>query len=286
MADQRILRGVAATLSFTNVDQDGVAAAASGAVTVGVMSSDGSTVVAPGSATVGANPYTKALTAAQTASLDILTATWTDAGDGSVHTTTAEIVGGFHFSIAELRAQKNLADTSKFTNAELVAVREWWETLSESYCDQSFVPRYKVRRLSGTGGGTLSLPEWNLRSVRRVWVYSDADTYVAFTPDELADITPTSGTLHSRSGYFTYGDQNIVVAYEHGLDTAPADIRQAGLEACRHRLLDQQQGPVVYSVADGEGGVTRFAMPGADRPTGIPSVDTVLNRYRYIPVGG
>ena len=282
MATKQILRNTGALIEVTFY-VDGTATDADGAVTVGIVASDATTVAATTAATndpdaVGRYYYSLA----PQANLDKLTVTWTGTFGGLSQQVQSfvEIVGGYHFTLADLRAQKNLADTSKFSNDELIEARQWWETLSESYCDMAFVPRYKVRRISGSGGGSLSLPEWNLRSVRRVWVYSDADTYEAFTSTQLADITVIDGIVYSRTGSFSYGQHNIVVGYEHGLDEAPADIRQAGLEACRHRLLDQQQGPAVYSVTDAAGGVVRYAMPGPDRPTGLPSVDVTLNRYR------
>lgn len=285
MADQRILQAVAATLSVTMTDQNGVAAAASGAVTVGATKADGSTLIAAGTATGGTNPYTKTLTAAQTASLDILTATWTDAGDGSVNTTTAEIVGGYYVTVAEMRALKNLDNTSTFPDAKLIAARQWFEDAFERYTAVAWVPRYTRVRVDGNYSTTLLLPYQRVRTVRSVRTYSDATTYTAFSAAELADLhyrdwgAVQRGTL----GHFTAGTANVVIELEHGYDEPPTDVKQAALVAIRDYLLTDNTGNRVFGVQT-QDGIIRSSAPGPDRPFGIPFVDEVaVSRSHKVP---
>lgn len=285
VADQRILQGTAATLTVTFLDQDGVAADAAGAVTVGVAKADGTVVLTAGTATTHGTTgvYTVALTAAQTSSLDLLTATWTDAGDSSTTTSRHEIVGGYYVSIADLRAQANVDNTSKFPNAKLIAARRWFEDLAERYTGQAFVPRYGRVWANGSSSQTLRPSVGPLRSLRSARTYSDATNYTAFSVSELADVHVDPWCLHRRTlGYWWPGTSNLLLEVEYGHDRPPNDIREASLEAIRSHLLNDQSGRPMLSVADGAGGTTRYAIPGPDRPTGIPEVDTVLNRYRMV----
>lgn len=284
VADQRILQGTAATLTVTMLDQDGVTADAAGAVTVRVQKADGTDVLAAGTATTnpaGTGTYAVALTAAQTATLDVLTATWTDAGDSSTTTTRHEIVGGYYATIADLRALANLADTSKFTNDELIAARRWFEELVERYTGTAFVPRYGRIWVSGSSSSSLLPNVGPLRSLRSARSYTDATTYTSFSVSDLADVQVDDWRLYRRSlGVWDYGTSNLLLEIEYGYDRPPADVRDAALIAIRSHLLNDQSGRPMLSVADGAGGTTRFAIPGDNRPTGIPEVDTILNRYR------
>ena len=97
-ADQQILRGSAATLSWQNLDGNGEPAAPAGTVTVGILRDDGTELVAAGTATAGtgSDPRTYALAATANTLLDRLVVTWTDGGDASVHVTYVEVVAPFH----------------------------------------------------------------------------------------------------------------------------------------------------------------------------------------------
>lgn len=290
VADQQILRGVAATLSWQNVDQNGVAAAPSGAVTVGVTRADGTELVAAGTATGGASsaPRTLALTAAQTALLDILTVTWTDAGDSSTHTTYVEVVGGFYFSLAEARASDAaLQNADKYPDALIIATRREVEEEFERICGVSFVPRYRREVVSGPGRSTLLLERHPARTIRAVWTYSDADDYIAWTSDELATLVLDDwGLLTSRTGVaFGYGQRNLAVAYEHGMTRPPAEVKRAAMQRLRSRMNSANSGipdrATQFSVA--EGGTYRLDTAAADK-TGMPEVDAVLARYsRRVP---
>jgi|GEM_PF-926995 len=286
--DQRILRGVAASLSFTNVDSDGSNTAASGAVTVGVVTGDGTTLVAAGTATTGSNPYLYALTAANNTVMQWLTATWTDAGDSSTHTTLIEVVGAYYVSPAEIRnSDSSLTDAVKYSDARILQVRWDTEVEFETACGVSFVPRYRRVRLDGSGRGLLVLPDQMVRTVRSVRVYSDETTYTAFTVAELAaiDVSQGAGLIYRTDGnVWSAGCKNIVVEYEHGFDRPPADVRQAFLTRVRSRLNFDKSGipDRATTYVPAEGGTFSLATPGRGGSiTGIPDVDVVLARYDY-----
>lgn len=284
VADQQILRGVAATLSWQNVDSDGTAAAPAGAVTVTVTRADG-TVIATDAATTGSStaPRTYTLTATDNTLLDFLTAVWTDAGDGSTHTTYIEVVGGFYFSIAEARASDTtLADTTKYPDPLIIATRREVEEEFERICDRAFVPRYRRQTFTGTGSTSLLLDRPNTTAIRSVWNYSDLSTYTAWTADELASLVLEEwGVISSRTGVsFAWGNRNLVVAYEHGLPRPPAEVKRAALQRIRYRLNMARTGipdrATSFSVT--EGGTYSLDTAAADK-TGMPEVDAVLGRW-------
>ena len=281
---QRVLRGVAASLSFTNVDQNGTPVAAAGAVTAGVTRADGTEVLAAGSATTsgGTGVYLRALTAAQTALLGQLTATWTDAGDSSTHTTTVEVVGGYYFSLAEARAaDTTLADDTRYPDATVLRFRQQVEVECEEICGQAFVPRYRRVRVDGNGSNGLLLPDPRARAVRSLRIYSGI-AYQAYSADELADLVVTDAgeVLRSSGAVFPSGDDNILVEYEHGWDAPPADLKEAALTRLRYRLTAARSAiPDRATSMQTEGGMT-FRLDRPDRrKTGIPEVDATYGRY-------
>lgn len=292
VADQQIIRGVTATLSWQNVDGDGEAAAPSGAVTLGISRDDGTTLVATGTATsgTGTDPRTYTLTAANNTLLDLLTVTWTDAGDSSTHTTYVEVVGGYYFTIAEARASdKVLLDSDKYPTTLIVEKRREVEEEFESICGVAFVPRYRRQVISGPGRSTLRLDRPEVRAVRSVRDYADATSYTSWTADELADLVfDADGLVTSRTGStFWSGPRNLQVAYEHGYSRPPAGIKRAAMERLRYLMNKPTSGipdrATSFSVS--EGGTYRLDMPGPLK-TGMPDVDAELAREsRTVLVG-
>jgi hypothetical protein len=80
-----------------------------GSVTVGITRADGTVLVAAGAATTGSGTGARTynLTTTHTALLDRLTVTWTSTLKGTL-LSYVEVVGGFWFSLAELRAIRGL----------------------------------------------------------------------------------------------------------------------------------------------------------------------------------
>lgn len=275
---QRILRGTAATLSYVNLDTEGSPAAANGAVTVRVVRADGTEVLPAGTATTagtGTGEFSVSLTPAQTALLDELTVTWTDSD--SSHTTKAEVVGGFYFSVGEARASDStLENAGKYPDADILAARAEVEQEFEEITGVAFVPRYHRILLSGSGKTSQRIPSRRIRAIRSVEVDG-----VAWTTSDVASVRFVGNVLaRADGGFFPVGVRNIVVAYEHGWDRPPADVRRAALLRLRSLLNANKTGipDRATSFTVTEGGTYRLATAGKDR-TGIDSVDAVLARY-------
>lgn len=279
----RHLQRTTATLPWQPVDQYGEPANP-GTVTVGVVNSAGTEVIAAGTATSGssAEQRTIALTAAQTAQVDTLTATWKVSGT-TVAVTEHDIVGGFLFSIADARGiEKSTSDKSRDPDLPAYAARDVTEWQIENFCSRAFVPRFHSERINCIPGGRrlmLSFP--NLRVVRWANQISGA-TSTALTAGELAEIPASDGWFADRLTSSWSCGVDVTIGYEHGLLSPPADLRRAAIKLFRHNLnmarSSHRDGAV--SVTDPNGVSYQLGRVGTERrPTGIDDVDEVLRRY-------
>lgn len=286
---QRILQGAPAALSVTLADQDGNPVAAVGALTVSVAQADGTVLLPAGTTTTAAGPigaYTAALTAAQTVLLNVLTATWTDAGNGRVVTTTHEIVGGFYFNLADARGSNDnlLQDAAKYPDPLVLTTRQEVEEEAERICDVSFVPRYKRLVLDGWATPELILGGHRIRTIRSIRIYTVAggSQFIAFTPAQLSSLViDPDGTLHRTDfGFFDEGRGNIVVELEHGYDAPPATVKRAALTRLRSRLnFEKGAVPDRATTFTAENGQSYKLSTADEFRTGIPEVDAAYERY-------
>lgn len=292
---QRILAGTAATLRTVLADQDGNPADASGALTVAVSRADGTVVLAAGTATVHGTTgnYSVALTSAQTATLDQLTAVWTDAATGRTVTTRHDIVGGFFFSLTEARASNDgqLADTVKYSDAQVLIAREEVEVEAEEICDVAFVPRYARVLLDGNSTGEITLPHNRIRRVRSVKILTSTGGAVAttLTAGQLAALSVDHLGVMRRTdgGWFDEGRANVVVEYEHGWDQPPTDLRKAALVRLRWRLNSSKTGVNDRATSfTAENGQTYQLDTAGAFKTGMPDVDAAYSRYSMRPQDG
>jgi hypothetical protein len=293
VADEQILQGVPATITGVFYDQHGIAAPPAGTVTVGVTASDGTVVLAAGTTTTagGDGAYKVALTASQTAALDVLTATWTASG-GAVTTSVVEIVGGYWFSVAEARTHSGLGDSGAVTDAKIIEKRREVEQEAERIIGAAFVPRFRQVTVWGTGTGSLVMPDPVIRTVRSV-----SFAGVSLSAAALANIVAgADGTLTGYWPTLAVGEESwsswgsrfpsgtrVAVGYEHGLDRPPADLKRVALRRLRSIVNAEKSGVPDRAVTftTGEGGTYSLATPGTrDWHTGIPEVDDVYGSYR------
>lgn len=283
IADDRLAAGTAATLTATFRDQHGESAAPAGTVTVKVTRADGTTLLAAGTAT-GTDGYarTVALTAAQTATLDTLTATWTDGGNNATITTRHDIAGGFYFTLAEVRAGEAALATGYSTD-QLVAGRRAVEDEFEGICGVAFVPRFRRVTLDGTGRAAILCPDPMLRTVRSVTIDG-----TALDADALAGLALTDSGLLTRTdgGLFTAGAGNVTVGYEHGYDRPPAEIRRYAMKRLRQVMTESASAVPARATSFQVGDTGVFRLATASRwQVGDPDIDGALARWAIRPVG-
>ncbi len=281
LADQRILVGTTATLSWQAVDGDGEPADP-GVTTVSVVSGAGTAIVTD-QPTDGTNtePRTYDLAAADNQTLDLLDVSWKDASSNVV-STIVDVVGGYFFSISEARAMEgSLVDTTSYPDADLIGARWEVESRFEQIVGLAMVPRYRKATVVGTSRSNLVVTDSHIRSVRSVRFYNDRDNYTILPDSSLARITfdPERAVLCYPSGWYSTG--TVVVEYEHGLDTLPRVLKRHAITYLRH-LLNQNRSGIPdraerYQAV--EGGTYFLSMPGPDR-TGIPEVDAALQAVK------
>lgn len=273
---------------------DGTATDATSPPTVTITRADGTAVVtAQASTDSGVGVYRFALTKAQLASLDILTAVWTGTvgGDDFDFTTTHEVVGGFYCTLAEIRALQSLGDAAKFPAAKLIEARQFVESTIEDYCGVAFVPRYATETLDGAGRTWLDLEHLYPRSLRSVTETDSAGTVTTYDADDLADIALdpsgriTRRTLGTFAATYAVGAANITVAYEHWAYAAPpADLKRAALQAIRYTLLGDNSPLAGSRVRTVNNEIGQIAFSKAD-PFGPEDVDRVVQRHsQRVPV--
>lgn len=277
---RRILQNIPAKLSVTLVDGDGQTRTPEGPVTVSVARGNGDTLVASRGAAPGANTGEMAveLTAAETATLDRLTLTWTEAG-GGVYVTTADIVGGFYFSLDEARrASPGLTDTAKYPTALLIDTRAEVEEEAERITGRAFVPRYRRVELDPRQG--MRLPFTDVRKVRLVTVGGRA---LPSSVGPFGELYPlTAGQVANGPGYFDPASAGpIVVDFEFGMDVPPPDMKRAALIRMVSRLDLAKTGVPnrnEFQVVDGK--FFTVTQPGVRGSlTGLREVDAVYQAY-------
>lgn len=279
--DQQIVAGVASTIEWTYLDENGEGADPGVAVTIGITRAAGTVLVASGTtatedtAVTGRHTYT--ISATNAATLDMLTVSWTISGT-VVATTLVEIVGGFLFTVKEARdSHEKLEDSDKYPVDDIVKYRMITDAELTWICGRAFTPRFRRLTLDGTGTGALLLPDGDLRTVTAVSVDG-----TAYTAGELADLKVYE---HHRveqplGNVWEFDQENVVIAYTFGLDRPFPDLKEAALERFRELLWAKKTGIPrnATSVQDGNGNTIPLAPPG-DFETGNRMVDSVYRRY-------
>ena len=285
----RIVRGVATTLTLTVLDQSDNPANAAGTMTIGVADAAGTAIVAAGTATAnpGIGKYTYAL-AAQ-AALGVLTATWTNGA--LTWTTTHEVVSSRYYTTSDAQASHDeLADGGDFNDADIIAKRDAVEAEIERITRMSFCRRRTRLSVDGTGTPLLELP---VRYVRRVVSATILASYgsassTALTAGQLGAVAlddadpPDSCTgiiVRTDGATWPSGRRRIVVDVEHGFDDPPPDLRVAAMRLAYWRHHERNTEVLDRALSFGaSGGSYQLAQP-SEYSTGIPVVDAVLSRY-------
>jgi len=286
---QQILRGTSGPLAVTFFDAAG-AVVDPGTVTVTITRLDGSAIVTDGATSgTGASARTRALTPAESGTLDQLTCTWTGTINGEPQTveTRAEVIGDLLFSVADARSDQGgkLASDTSYPTERIEAARAaildaWYEI-----CGVAFVPRVRQVVLNGNNRDVLYLPDLRVSALRAIELRSGA-TWSAYTDESLLDvIVEPIGRLTHETGWFPRGRQNVRITYEHGWERTPGEISQAALMLLRDRLV-KGTSPERATSEVGELGTFTLATAGTQgnpwsvyREYGLPFVDAVLHRY-------
>jgi len=277
----RVAKNSAVTLtSPTFVDTDGdTPADATGTPTCTVSREDGTALAALTVTDAGIGVYTAPLTTTHTSQLDRLTVTWTGtvSGQQQVYTDEVEVVGGHYVTIPEIRGERGLDDISKYPVSLLREVRDEFADMVEGICGVAFVRRYHRDLFNGAGRSTHTLTWPRPRSVISVKYDGVAQTAADFSLLPHGVVVAESGVFPAATG----DELNVAVAYEHGFDAPPADLRREALKWIRGRVFERGSGIPENAISTTfEGQTIRLSTPDPERgrPTGIMSLDQILTR--------
>jgi hypothetical protein len=222
----------------------------------------------PAAPTLNAGEYTVTLTNAMTTQLDRLRLNWTSGGFGT-QSTYVDVVGGFFFTIAELRASSpQLASTTTFTTTRLLEARTSVEDALEKVLGFAMVPRFRTQTLTGW-----ARTEWPL--LNELWPYVRVIRTIVV--DEVAIEPAAFGGYDWPPGYST-----VEVAYEHGLDEPGPRWKRYALMLAKNWLLDSPIDDRASTFSSVEGGTYGLVTPGLRGSIfGIPEVDAAVNEERF-----
>lgn len=211
--------------------------------------------------------------------LDQLTVTLTGTVDSKAVSRTymVDVTTAHPFEVSAVRALDPDMKSSKYPRARILAARDEMAAGVEGYCDLAFSPSYRIVKLRGNGSSCMHLPVREVTAVRRVVIDGTAAT--------LADVDLEAYGQITYGGGFT-ADKIIEVHVECGMAAWPAELAGEMLPHIRDMLASRttKSGPTATSETSVSGGITRFAVPGRGRPSGIPSLDVVMNRYMLLGI--
>jgi hypothetical protein len=241
--------------------------------TVAVVDAQGTAVTSGTVAKTAGATGAYTATVAAPAYLTTLTATWSGLASSAAVTITQayEVVGGYLFTLADLRAYKSGLSS---TDQKLVDARDQTTDMFESWCGQSFIPRPGYIRVSGDGSTLLNVRKSLVTSVVAV---EEDGTEIDLTNVDVLD----GGLIYNPTGW-TFGVDNLEVWFEHGHTFPPRDIQRAAIKYAAYEVLADTSSisPRAMGLTN-EFGNIRYA---GFAPTGLPDVDAVLARYRIPPV--
>lgn len=268
-------------LAVTTTDDEGTPQTVATATNATLQDGAGTVLATAnsGQLTVTADGMTWAVPVATMPKLDTYTITWTGVVGTTTYgwTTIVELVGGYLFSIAQLRNRDRAFDDAvKYPDARLAEVRvEVEDTIeADNAANVAFVPRGRRAVIDGHGRRSLALPDLEARQV-----YSATVDGVALTQDEIDALVVDDGWLWMPAGRcWPVGKQNVSVHYTHGRDWPDPAIRRAALTLAREYLAPGDLPGRASATTVGDQ-TFRLTIAGRDGVTGLPEVDAAITQH-------
>lgn len=286
-------RNRAGTLTFVVRNEDGTPTNPTGSVTVTVRDVAGTTVATGTATQEQGHPHncTYALPSGVRSTLGRyeVTFAYTLSGVSETVVIPVEIVSALLFDVAEIReVYPELADTGRYTSAEIRRARDEATARLEEAAQVSFSTRRTVETISGDNTTRLLLPHVEVSGIYSVTIYDEtipgADAVDdAFDATELADveIDGPAGVLKRTDGdVWPRGHRNVVVDYEHGYEFPPEPVRRAAMKLAVEALVPSALPSRALSQTTDLGEIRiSVANPEAGRPTGDPEIDAVILQF-------
>ena len=239
---------------------------------------DGATVAPPLTVTKpGTGRYTATIPPGHPAAAQLgdILIRWTGllAAAAWLRSTPVEVIGGWPFTVADVRAANHdLDDTTRYPNALIAAARAAAVDRAEQISKVAWTPRRRrVTVEPAAGHRRLLLPD------------VEATDLIAVTVDGVAeDLTEITlqpwGALDHPTGW--HG--RVVADYLHGYRACPAPVVDAIIDLTIRAVVGMgSRVPERATSVSTDVGTFRITLPGRDGPTGIPDIDAVLTQYGY-----
>ena len=286
---ERVLRNTAATVSVTFYNGT-TAVEADGAITVVVKKADGSTLLSTTATNQPAVGVYSVVIPAQTA-LNFLTLSWTGSFTGTPVTiqSEVEIVGGFFFSLGELRTYESaFSNLTNYPDSRLADARDQVEAEFEDICRRAFVPRYwREASIEIDPDEYMIWLEKPEATVFTVLKQNNQDLLSYYNSGYLIRDKNSPRGIHvinTAVNLFNYDTMYypITAEYEYGLTQVPIPIKQKALKRAKQLLLGQRStiDERATTMLLPDIGQVNLATPGErGSETGVPDIDVVLRRY-------
>lgn len=304
LGSPRILQGTRADI-WADLALDGEASPdPTGPVSVTVTDEDGNIVAGPTIATIvaGACRVKLTLTAAQTALVNRLTASWSGIVFGTdpaiTVTTQHEVVGAVLFTLTQARAhdQGAMKSDDLYPSVDILRARD---RIADSFgsilgfdfgtrCNREVVDGVNNWHDYSTGIGSnpygvssVWVSRGNVTAIRSAAV-RQSSTWVALTATQIAGVQAyPDGEMASEAYGWPVGRRNVRIVYEAGLTANQIgfhELRMAALKLLRAQIVKSDIPSRYLSVTNQDGNAV-LASPGMRGSYfGLPEVDEVLHR--------
>lgn len=233
----------------------------------------------------------------------VATAVWSylTGGIAASVATQVNIASRYAATLADIRALDGLAgNATQYPTAALILAREQAEAMFEQATGKAWSQSYQLDLLDGDPSlrramantdyiwlpyptRRLTLSRRRPRSLTAVGIDSGDGSGFQAQTDYASYLLYASGELERPLGAnsFPRGLNNVRVEYLHGEDGMPSDLRRAFLVYVRYLCLYTNfRVPDRATMQQTEAGTFQLGQAnGFAKPTGLPEVDAVLQRY-------
>lgn len=193
-----------------------------------------------------------------------------ETGETVTQTRYLQLVGSHLFTLSELRSSDEaIADTARFTDDYLSAIRDAVDDEFSMICNRSFTVHGEYEAVTLLGSNFY------------LWNFDPQEVYMAEVDGTLIDSSTLTLEPDGEGTYSGTGD-TLIIYYSYGMRAVPNDVKRAAIIRARNLAYSIDTGipDRATSFQMGEGGFFSLATAGKNgSETGIPDVDAILRRY-------
>lgn len=181
-------------------------------------------------------------------------------------------------TVATLRAMDGLVDAVVYPDSMLQEGIDWATAVIDNYTGTSFEYKAFTVTLDGSNHEGLHLGVLFPRTLTSVTVDGVSQTTTGWVMEDYGRLLRSTGSFT-----YTFPGRNVVVSGTAGMTaTAPPEIAWAARTLARQYVLDLRSRipDRALSIQSEIGNITIAQAGGSGRPTSLPDVNAVLNRFK------